>query len=266
MNVSSLTGSLENVYSAFHKSEFIYPDPLYLVRRFACTRIREIGGLLIALLAMGNVKAMLKALENLIKRLDFLCRPSATWQQGEVRDVLGGFVYRFFTEKHLYLLMNAIRRVLEEYGTLNAAFSAGVRPDEDTFVPALIRFTELMYGRADGDISFLLPDPAKGSACKRLFLYLRWMVRKDDIDPGGWDFPGRDHPLSLLVVPVDTHMLHLGRLLGLTARKQADLRTALEITEAFRLIRPDDPVRYDFSLTRLGIHPDLRYEFLNSAG
>lgn len=257
-----MSDRLESVYAAYHKPDFIYPDPLFLVRRFSCSRVREIGGLVIALLAMGNVKAMLKALGDLMRRLDFLCRPSATWQPGETRDALSGFVYRFFTQKHLHLLLNAIRRVLEEHGTLNAAFRACLRPGEETVLPALFRFTQLLYLSAEGDISFLVPNPEKGSACKRLFLYLRWMVRRDEIDPGGWVLPGPENPQSLLVVPVDTHMLRLGRLLGLTGRRQADLKTALEITEAFRAVCPDDPVRYDFSLTRLGIHPDLGYELL----
>jgi uncharacterized protein (TIGR02757 family) len=96
----------------------------------------------------------------------------------------------------------------------------------------------------------LVSDPGKKSACKRLFLYLRWMIRRDAVDPGVWN-----QDSSRLIVPVDTHMLKFGRILGLTERNQPDLKTALEITEGFRRISPEDPVRYDFSLTRLGIYP-----------
>ena len=99
----------------------------------------------------------------------------------------------------------------------------------------------------------LLPRPARLSACKRVFLYLRWMVRKDAVDPGGWTgvSPAR------LVVPLDTHMAAACRRLGILTRKATDLRAALETTEAFRLYSPSDPVRYDFALTRPGIHPCL---------
>ena len=89
---------------------------------------------------------------------------------------------------------------------------------------------------------------------KRLNLFLRWMVRRDDVDPGGWDSVSRGR----LVVPLDTHLFRIARTLGFTDRKSADLAAALEITDRFREIAPDDPVRYDFALTRLGIRADLR--------
>ena len=87
-------------------------------------------------------------------------------------------------------------------------------------------------------------------------MYLRWMIRKDDVDPGCW----KGISPSKLVIPVDTHIHRICRKLRLTRRKQADLKTALEITEKFRRIAPDDPVKYDFVLTRFGIRDDLDYE------
>ena len=96
------------------------------------------------------------------------------------------------------------------------------------------------------------PSPERGSACKRINLFLRWMVRKDRVDPGGWD----KVPRSMLIIPLDTHMYHICTGLNMTCRKSADMTTAVEITEAFRKIAPEDPVRYDFSLTRLGIRKD----------
>jgi uncharacterized protein (TIGR02757 family) len=99
----------------------------------------------------------------------------------------------------------------------------------------------------------MLADPSRGSACKRLHLYLRWMIRSDEVDPGVWQglSPAR------LVVPMDVHMHRIGTQMGFVTRKQPDLKAALEATEYFRSIRPDDPVRYDFCLTRMGIHPVL---------
>ncbi|MCK4410112.1 MAG: DUF2400 family protein, partial [Candidatus Eisenbacteria sp.] len=134
--------------------------------------------------------------------------------------------------------------------------------DDETVLPAL---TSFVGGIADASCvaagvegACPLPDPARGSACKRLHLFLRWMVRSDDVDPGGWDAV----PASKLIVPLDTHMHRFSLLLGLTDRKQANGRTALEITRAFRSFSPDDPVKYDFSLTRLGIRDDLSEEAL----
>jgi uncharacterized protein (TIGR02757 family) len=99
----------------------------------------------------------------------------------------------------------------------------------------------------------LLPSPGRGSACKRLNLFLRWMVRSDEVDTGVW----QGVAASKLIVPLDTHMHRIAGQMGLTQRKQPDMRTALEITDRFRSIAPMDPVRYDFALTRLGIRQAL---------
>ena len=103
----------------------------------------------------------------------------------------------------------------------------------------------------------VVADPRAGSACKRLFLFLRWVVRNDDIDPGFWKLSA-----SELVIPLDTHVMRVSRCLGLTTRRAADFRTALDITDGLKLFDKEDPVRYDFSMSRIGIHPDLDYSEL----
>jgi len=90
---------------------------------------------------------------------------------------------------------------------------------------------------------------SESGACKRLNLYFRWMVRCDRVDPGGWE----GVEASKLVVPLDTHMHRISRRMGLTRRNQADRKTALEVTEGFRRLAPEDAVKYDFSLTRMGM-------------
>ncbi|MCJ7774009.1 MAG: DUF2400 domain-containing protein, partial [Desulfobacterales bacterium] len=111
----------------------------------------------------------------------------------------------------------------------------------------------------------LVAHPQKGSACKRMNLFLRWMVRQDAVDPGGWD----DVSPSKLVIPLDTHMYRIGLRLGFTTRKQMDMHTAIEITKGFQKVIPDDPVKYDFSLTRFGIRNDMNFDefvrFLNES-
>jgi uncharacterized protein (TIGR02757 family) len=129
-------------------------------------------------------------------------------------------------------------------------FMAGCSPGDATILPALENFSHhLRRGCEDRLEGILLPRPMKGSACKRLHLFLRWMVRKDEVDPGVWS--GLDP--TMLMIPLDTHMFRIARAFQLTRRRQADMRAVLEITDAFRAICPEDPVRYDFSLTRLGI-------------
>jgi uncharacterized protein (TIGR02757 family) len=145
-------------------------------------------------------------------------------------------------------LLGGVAGVLRERGSLQSCLCAHRRAGRISLVEALTGFVEELSGSQEG-IPHLLPTPVRGSACKRLWLFLRWMVRRDEVDPGGWE---RVSPAGLLV-PLDVHMGRICRALGLTERSQADLKAAREATRAFRRIRPDDPVRYDFALTRVAM-------------
>jgi uncharacterized protein (TIGR02757 family) len=168
-------------------------------------------------------------------------------------DTFGDFKHRFTTGQELATMLYGVKRVVERHGSLYGCFAKGLKPEDETVLPALSLFVSDLSSVFNGRPRSLLPSPEAGSACKRLNLFLRWMVRKDKVDPGGWD----RIPAAKLVVPVDLHMHKISLALGFTQRKQANLRTALEITSAFRAIAPEDPVRYDFCLTRLGIRDDL---------
>ena len=167
------------------------------------------------------------------------------------QNALYNVKHRFATGDHLASLLLGVKQVLNQYGSLHACFMAGMNND-DTVLPALAHFAAEVTSCADGGVGHLVPSPDKGSACKRLNLFLRWMVRSDDVDPGDW----KDVSASKLIIPLDTHMHRISLSLGLTKRKQANMGTAKEITEGFRQISPDDPVKYDFALTRLGMRGD----------
>lgn len=163
-----------------------------------------------------------------------------------------GFKHRFTSGSDVSVMLTGVKGVVGRYGSLNKCFTAGMHGSDETVIPGLSSFVARLAG---GPVSctYLMPSPAGGSACKRLNLFLRWMVRQDNVDPGGWTGVAA----SKLVIPLDTHMHRICLELGLTERKQANLRTALEITDGFRAFAPEDPVRYDFALTRLGIRDDI---------
>jgi uncharacterized protein (TIGR02757 family) len=165
-----------------------------------------------------------------------------------------GFRHRFTSGAELAALLVAVKRACARHGSLEALFASGLDPHDLTVLPALARFVDTLHRLAPRPCPSLLSSPDDGSACKRLNLWLRWMVRRDAVDPGPWQAV----PSSLLVVPLDTHLFRIGRALGLTDRRQADLAAALEITRGFARFTPRDPVRYDFCLTRLGIRPECR--------
>lgn len=158
--------------------------------------------------------------------------------------------------------LKGIRKVLRSFGSLQACFLSGMSERDTTVLPALTLFVRELSASTGYNLDMFLPSPEKGSACKRLNLFLRWMVRSDAVDLGGWT----GIEAARLIVPLDTHMHRIGRLLGLICRKQADMRSALEMTEHFRRLTPQDPVRYDFALTRLGIRDDLSFTVAGAAG
>jgi uncharacterized protein (TIGR02757 family) len=173
----------------------------------------------------------------------------------DIRELLRSFKHRFTTGSEVAALLIGVKRTIVEHGSLEALFADGMKKSHDTVLPGLELFVERLRASAGGPAACrtLLSSPADGSACKRLNLYLRWMVRRDRVDPGPW----HRVPRAKLVVPLDTHMFRIARALGMTRRRQANLATAVEITQAFARHAPRDPVRYDFCLTRLGINPLL---------
>jgi uncharacterized protein (TIGR02757 family) len=152
--------------------------------------------------------------------------------------------------------------VIAGFGSLYECFLTGFSADNENVIPAMTYFSrQLITGQ--NKPGHLVALPEKGSACKRMNLFLRWMARKDRVDPGGWN----GIPLSKLIIPLDTHMHRISLALNLTKRKQANMAAALEITSGFKKIVPDDPVKYDFALTRFGIRDDMDnklFDFLRS--
>jgi uncharacterized protein (TIGR02757 family) len=153
----------------------------------------------------------------------------------------------------------SVGRLLREDGSLEAAFRAGDDAESPTVEPGLRGFSERALratGRpGDPAMKFLFPSPARGGACKRMNLFLRWVVRPaDGIDLGLW----RAVPPARLLVPLDVHVAFHARVLGFSSRRHADWRMVGDVTDALRRLDPSDPVRYDFALCHLGIHGDCR--------
>lgn len=242
---------LERLYQRYHHPRFVAPDPLQCLAPYGALRDREVAAVVASALAYGNVTAMLAAIAVVLARLG--PTPAATLaasSPARLRRQFRGFRYRFTDERRLTGLLEAVRRAQHEHGRLAALVVP--RPGETTVVPALGRFVAALRDAAPCPLDHLLPHPDGGSACKRPFLMLRWMARRDAVDPGGWDAVAP----ALLVVPLDTHVFRIARHRGWTTRRTPGLRTALEITETLRRIRPDDPLRYDFAITRPGIRRD----------
>jgi uncharacterized protein (TIGR02757 family) len=250
--VKNYKPTLDELFARYNRREFVHPDPLEFLYNYNTLKDREIVGLIASCLAYGRVHQILKSVATALERIGSPAEFVKMTSEPAILDAFQDFKHRFTTGLELACLLIGIKRTLDNYGSLGLCFQSGFK-EEETMIYGLSNFVEALTANASGQINTLLPHPKRGSACKRLNLYLRWMVRKDEVDPGGWD----NIPPSSLIVPLDTHMHRISLGLGLTDRKQADMRTALEITQAFEIIAPHDPVRYDFCLTRLGIRNDI---------
>lgn len=255
MNISK--EALESLYNRYNKKEYIHPDPLEFLYHYKSIGEREIVGLVASSLAYGRVAQILKSVQSVLDVIS----PSpfnylALNDRKKIRNDFKNFQHRFTTGKDMADLLIGIKIAINNYGSLYNCFLKGLSENDTTIIPALTAFVTTLAKGAGKSYLSLLPSPNKKSACKRLNLYLRWMVRSDDVDPGGW----KRLPTSKLIIPLDTHMHNIGTRLGLTNRKQGNLQTAIDITEGFSKIEPNDPTKYDFCLTRLGIRSDANID------
>jgi len=256
---------LDRLHKTFD-ARWLSPDPLEIVRRYEDPADQEVVGFLAAGLAYGRVSQILIAATNLLDRMT--PGPAAFVRNFDpTRDAarLSGWYHRFHGPRDMTLLLVVLSRTLALHGTLEAAFAAGDDPAApdieaglDSFCRRLLDTPGLPVGPGvargrltpRAPVRFFFPRPAAGSACKRLNLWLRWMVRPaDGLDLGLW---GSVAP-ARLVIPLDTHVARIARYVGLTSRTSADWKTARQITTQLARFDPVDPVKYDFAICRLGI-------------
>lgn len=250
---------LEQLFSLYQGRQWVHPDPLEFLYLYPEKRDREIVGFIASSLAYGRVAQILKSVSAVLEKMgtspcDFVL--SST--DAGLEKTFAGFKHRFTTTEDLIHLLRGARAVCKHFGSFYNCFMEAYQDQQDSVHEALCFLVDELRKTDSRATNSLLPLPERGSACKRLHLFLRWMVRKDDVDPGGWP----DVSPSKLIVPLDIHMHRTCSLLGMTTRKQGDLKTAMEITRAFRYLSPEDPVKYDFVLTRLGIRKDCDPEEL----
>lgn len=253
---------LDALYKSYGSS-FLESDPLSFVHLFRTKRDQEIVGLIASSLAYGKVAQIKKSITLVLERIQR--RPyefTINFDPKKDRGVFKGIKHRFNDEKDIACLFYFARQMIEERGSIGEFFYSSYSDGDETIRGALESFTARALNLSSGGIyktkrlpkdaavRFFFPSPKAGSACKRLNLYLRWMVRKKDgLDFGIW----KKVDPAKLIIPLDTHLARISRNLGLSARKSADWKMAEEVTRALRSLDPMDPVKYDFALCRLGI-------------
>lgn len=257
---------LDTFLDNFPRERHLASDPVQFVHRYDNSIDREIAGWIASAFAYGNVKTVLRTVHTVLGYLGpSPSRTIAVFDPRRDLRLVKSFYHRFNTSRDLAVLFWIIRRVLEEFGSVEAAFASGLSPEDSDTGSALNEFCtyvlgfghEQFYPRRElkrrAGVRFFFPNPSQGSACKRLNLFLRWMVRPEDgIDCGVWT---RVTPKQL-VIPLDTHVARISGYIGLTRLKSPGWGMALDITRNLRRLHCDDPLRYDFALCHLGIAGD----------
>jgi uncharacterized protein (TIGR02757 family) len=256
--LAALKPGLDDLYDGFNL-EHSTRDPIWTVRRHADPADQEIVAFLASALAFGRVQSVIQTVEAVLGVMG--PSPAAfvrafTPARASAFDALG---HRWIRSRDLAALAWQLHQMVCGHGSLERFFAAGHALDDDSVEAGLESFSaramaldlRAIYGRARPvpGVGYFFSRPSSGGACKRLNLFLRWVVRHDAVDLGLWSAV---RP-SQLVVPLDTHIVRVGRCLGMTSRVTPGWRMAVDITRTLKQLNPDDPVRYDFAMCHLGM-------------
>lgn len=266
--MTALKTALDRLYDSFNAPDSAF-DPVQVVQRYRRLEDREIVGFVASAVAFGRVASVVNSTNAICDVLGD--RPSAllkTFDPVVHGTRLRPLVHRWTRGDDFVALLWILKMFIREHGSIEAAFAAGMSPDQVDVGPAIeslgtrARAIDLApaYGKGGfkgtgPGVFYFFPRPSTGSACKRMNLYLRWMVRADGVDPGGWT----SVPASKLVIPLDTHIIRVGRCLKLTRYQSPGWKMAADITASLRKLDPADPVKYDFSLCHLGMMGGCRF-------
>ncbi|PIQ20831.1 MAG: TIGR02757 family protein [Cytophagales bacterium CG18_big_fil_WC_8_21_14_2_50_42_9] len=242
---------LEDRYCKYNQPAFIPQDPIVIPHAFSQPQDIEIAGFFAAILAWGQRPNIIKKCRELMLRMDHA--PYNFITQGQEKDLkaLVGFKHRTFNDTDLLYLVSFFKEFYQKHESLEDAFTGEGHVQNQQ--QRLAHFYNLVFANPDAPQRTRkhISSPAKKSACKRINMYLRWMVRHDNkgVDFGIWQ---KIKPADL-VCPCDVHVARVARKLGLITRPQTDWEAAMELTQHLQQFDPEDPVKYDFALFGLGI-------------
>lgn len=262
----SLQPRLDQLYASFNFPESAF-DPIQVVRRYERLEDRELIAFIAAGLAFGRVTSVVNSIETVCAVLgprpaEFIRRFDPATDSAPLLPL----VHRWIRGRDIVALLWILRTMLEDAGSIEAFYAKGWSAESADVSDSLESFSERArainlkpaYGKVPKlpGVYFFFSRPSSGGACKRLNLFLRWMVRTDGVDPGGWATP----LAGQLVIPLDTHTIRAGKCLRLTKRASPGWKMAADITASLRAIDPADPVRYDFSLCHLSMMGACGYQ------
>lgn len=245
MNKQELKKKFDEYVLQHEIDSFVEDDPVQFPKRFNKKQDIEISGLIASSLAFGQRTKIIEAVEKIHNIIDNdpynFCLNYSTKEE----KLFSGFKYRFKTGEDMMLLFEGLAKVLKKYNSLEDLFLAHHNDKNETIKEGLAGFISEILPCPNS----LMPCPTRKSACKRMNLYLKWMVRKSAIDLGIWNGVSP----SKLIIPLDVHVAKQSRKYGILSRKQDDWQSAYEITKFLSELDPHDPIKYDVVLFGEGI-------------
>jgi len=254
VNHETIKHLLDELYEKYKNS--YENDPIVFPHKYKNEEDIEIAGLIASSFAFGGVKLFMPIIEQILSKMGD--SPAEFVRNFDLKNDIKcfkGIYYRFHKEREIVTLIYCLSNTLREWGSLKKLFISK-KNTSSSIKEALIQFREeiIKHGISNPyfqmtNLKKLLPSPKKGSACKRMNLFLRWMVRDKDIDFGIWKEVGKEN----LIIPLDTHVARISRCLGLLTRKRDGWKAAEELTQSLKKFDEQDPVKYDFALCHIGI-------------
>ncbi|MBU6204450.1 MAG: TIGR02757 family protein [Bacteroidetes bacterium] len=253
MKLQELKVFLDKKSEAYNHPSFIHNDPIAVPHRFTLKQDIEIAGLFAAILAWGQRKTIIHNANQLMHLMDMAPHQFILEHQPNDLQRFNGFVHRTFNDTDLLYVIDFLKRHYTQHQTLEDAFIPVERKSTELIYDALSVFHKRLFNSsyAPQRTKKHFATPERQSACKRLNMYLRWMVRHDDrgVDFGLWT---RIRPYDL-ICPLDLHVQRVALKLKLISRDTNDWQAAMDVTRVLRMMRPHDPVYYDYALFGLGV-------------
>lgn len=247
---------LDSNYQAYATSEFIENDPIAIPHSFSSLQDIEIAGFFSAIFSWGRRDIILKKskeLMNLMGNQPF--QFIKTYQPKNYNSIIH-FKHRTFNSSDLDFYIRALQKHYTHYHSLEDAFIENIDSSATTIEPMLIRFYDYMTGLVPSENRNLkhIPTPKKKAACKRLCMYLRWMVRSDEIDLGLW----KKIAPHQLIIPLDVHVIRIATQLSLLPpNAKANWDTAVYLSNQLKKINNQDPIKYDLALFSMGVNHSI---------
>ena len=252
MQREELRDLLEHLHDKYNRAEFIEPDPISIPHSFSDRHDREIAGFLAAAIAWGNRKAIVKSARRMMEYMDNA--PADFVQNASESELkhLQTYVHRTFNGQDFTDFVLGMRHIMQRWGGIGEFFESQYEATEDIAKVLSLFRKEFFSAPHNPHSEKHLSSIDKGAACKRLNMYIRWFVRRDNrgVDFGLW----QKIPMSALYLPLDVHSGNMARELGLLTRRQNDWKATVEVTQTLKKFSAEDPVKYDFALFGAGVN------------